>query len=64
MVEEAFNNSGKSVRIFPAAETQAIAIAGQRRSSRERQATPFFKEELEMPEADRTVKFNDMISAK
>ena len=67
--QEAFPNSGKSVRIFPVAEMQeqtlaglgrlmqrtlnhdnimhveAIATSGQRRSSRERQATPFFKDQ-------------------
>ncbi|CAE7730736.1 PRKG2 [Symbiodinium microadriaticum] len=36
--------AAKTVRILRAAEIQAIPAAGQRRSSRDRQATPFVKE--------------------
>ncbi|CAE7668758.1 unnamed protein product, partial [Symbiodinium sp. KB8] len=39
----------------------AIPISGQCRSSRERQATPFFKDESV---AERTVQFNEMISTE
>ncbi|CAE7257275.1 unnamed protein product, partial [Symbiodinium necroappetens] len=65
MLEEAFPNSGKSVRIFPVAEMQAIATSGQTRSSRERQATPFFKDEdFDVHEGGRSVNFDDTISTE
>ncbi|CAE7846126.1 PRKG2, partial [Symbiodinium microadriaticum] len=65
MLEEAFPNSGKSVRIFPVAEMQAIATSGQRRSSRERQATPFFKDQdFDVHDGGRSVNFDDTISTE
>ncbi|CAJ1410925.1 unnamed protein product [Effrenium voratum] len=47
LVEETFANSAKTVRIFPAADVEAIPVSGEGRSTRERIATPFMKEEYE-----------------
>lgn len=43
LVEEAFD-SAKRVRIFPAADVEALPVSGGRRPSRERLPTPFIKE--------------------
>ncbi|CAE7453131.1 PRKG2 [Symbiodinium natans] len=62
-------NDGKTVRVFPVADAEAIPISGQRRPSRDRQATPFFKElrirlpksEEDLPEVQ-TVQFNEAVT--
>ncbi|CAL1159441.1 unnamed protein product, partial [Cladocopium goreaui] len=41
---ETFANSAKTVRIFPAADVEAIPVSGEGRSTRERIATPFMKD--------------------
>ncbi|CAE7018434.1 PRKG2, partial [Symbiodinium sp. CCMP2456] len=64
MIEEAetYAASGKTVRIFPAADMEAIPASGRRRPSRERQATPFVKEEDMPPNDTRTVQFSGAVS--
>eukprot|EP00439_Symbiodinium_sp_Y106_P031207 s6469_g3.t1 len=64
MIEETetYASSGKTVRIFPAADMEAIPASGRRRPSRERQATPF---EEDMPPNDmRTVQFSGAVSTE
>ncbi|CAE7379902.1 PRKG2, partial [Symbiodinium necroappetens] len=66
MIEETetYASSGKTVRIFPAADMEAIPASGRRRPSRERQATPFVKEEDMPPNDTRTVQFNGAVSTE
>lgn len=46
MIEDAFNASAKKVRIFPAADVEALPVSGGRRPSRDRIPTPFIKEDV------------------
>eukprot|EP00930_Biecheleria_cincta_P043024 TRINITY_DN2958_c0_g1_i5.p1 TRINITY_DN2958_c0_g1~~TRINITY_DN2958_c0_g1_i5.p1 ORF type:complete len:731 (-),score=141.57 TRINITY_DN2958_c0_g1_i5:2250-4229(-) len=64
---EAFEEDGsRRVRIFPAAEVEAIPSSGQGRSSRERIATPFVSEEHQQDQGhqDRTVHFCEVVSTE
>eukprot|EP00435_Cladocopium_sp_Y103_P037424 s1026_g9.t2 len=61
MVEETFSNSAKTVRIFPAADVEAIPISGEGRSTRERIATPFMKDDEPFEDA-RSVHFSTEVS--
>eukprot|EP00434_Breviolum_minutum_P031582 symbB.v1.2.027924.t1/scaffold2891.1/size67802/6 len=46
MIEDAFNASAKKVRIFPAADVEALPVSGGQRPSRDRIPTPFIKEDV------------------
>lgn len=59
LVQETFANSAKTVRIFPAAEVEAIPVSGEGRSTRERIATPFMRDEE--PFEERSVHFREAL---